>query len=64
MLNERAKREIQAMPRELLEKMFSLAEAAAKRNKAAVSAAIESMTDEEAAEALRVWKIVFQKEGN
>lgn len=64
MLNERAKREIQAMPRELLEKMFSLAEAAAKRDKAAVLTAVRNMTDGEAAEALRVWKIVFQKEGN
>lgn len=64
MLNERARREIQAMPRELLEKMFSLAEAAAKRDKAAVLTAVRNMTDEEAAEALRVWKIVFQKEGN
>lgn len=33
MLNERAKQELQAMPRELLGKTLSLAEAAAKRDK-------------------------------
>lgn len=60
MLNERAKQELQAMPRELLGKKLSLAEAAAKRDKAAVATAIKNMTDEEIAEALRVWKIVFE----
>lgn len=60
MLNERAKQELQAMPRELLGKPLSLAEAAAKRDKAAVATAIKNMTDEEIAEALRVWKIVFE----
>lgn len=64
MLSERAKQELQAMPRELLGKMLNLAEAAAKRDKAAVSMAIENMTDGEAAEAIRVWKIVFAREGN
>ena len=51
MLNERAKQELQAMPRELLGKTLSLAEAAAKRDKAAVATAIKNMTDEEIAEA-------------
>lgn len=61
MLNERAKQELQAMPRELLGKTLSLAEAAAKRDKAAVATAIKNMTGEEVAEALRVWKIVFEE---
>lgn len=60
MLNERAKQALQAMPRELLGKTLNLAEAAAKRDKVAVAAAIKNMTDEEIAEALRVWKIVFE----
>lgn len=64
MLSERVKQELQAMPRELLEKMFALVEAAAKRDETAVSTAIRNMTDAEAAETLRVWKIVFPKEGN
>lgn len=62
MLNERAKQELQAMPRELLGKILSLAEAAAKRDKAAGATAIKNMTDEEIAEALRVWEIVFEGE--
>lgn len=63
MVNERAKREIQAMPRELLEKILSLAEAAAKRDTAAVLTAVRNMTDGEAAEVIRAWDIVFQEEG-
>lgn len=62
MLNERAKQALQAMPRELLGKTLILAEAAAKRDKAAVLTAVRNMTDEEITEALRVWKIAFEGE--
>ena len=60
MMNERAKQELQAMRGELLGKTISLAEAAAKRGKAAVLTAVRNMTDEEIAEALRVWKTAFE----
>lgn len=45
MLNERAKQELQAMPRELLGKTLSLAEAAAKRDERRNSRSVKGMED-------------------